>query len=300
MLCKGKVKGGKRCGRNAGEAGYCSAHDPNKLAAQARRKAALVKQRAQMDEVLNTIYQTCSAKGWRCRLSDQDKDTWRYATVSIEKTISSGSVIRNDVAGQLNLTIENGVKMSLDQTSFYGHGLKDLLEAIWNDLFKLPWLERPKKKTTPAGIDRVLKVIERFHTVATQLKRRYDGRETLRVTDEYDVQDLLHALLKVDFDDVRPEEYSPSKGGAASRLDFLLKVPKVVIEAKMTRKTLTDKKLGEELIIDIARYRAHPDCEALVCLVYDPEHNIRNPSGLERDLSRTEGPLAVHVVVVPK
>jgi hypothetical protein len=204
------------------------------------------------------------------------------------------------VSGRINLTVDGGIKLSLDKTSFYGHGLQDLVDAIWSDLYKLPWLESPKKKASPPSIDRVLTIANRIHTVATQIKRRFDGRETLRVSDEYDVQDLLHALLKIDFDDVRPEEYSPSKAGGASRLDFLLKAQKVVIEAKMARKTLTDKKLGEELIIDIARYRAHPDCETLVCLVHDPEHNIRNPSGLERDLSRRDGPLKVHVVVVPK
>lgn len=299
MLCKGKTKGGERCGRTAGKSGYCSTHDPEKLATQALRDKVLAKQRAQTDEVLNTIFQTCKAKGWRARLSDQDTHTWRFATVTVEKSAPSGRT-GDDVIGRMNLTCDGGVKISLDKTSFYGHGLRDLLDAIWSDLYKLPWLDSPKKKTAPAGIDRVLRVVDRFHTVATQNKRRYDGRETLRVTDEYDVQDLLHALLKVDFDDVRPEEYSPSKGGGASRLDFLLKAPKVVIEAKMASRTLTDKKIGEQLIIDIERYRAHPDCETLVCLVYDPDHNIRNPSGLERDLSRKDGPLTAHVVVVPK
>jgi hypothetical protein len=31
--------------------------------------------------------------------------------------------------------------------------------------------------------------------------------------DEYDVQDLLYALLRIFFDDVRPEEWTPSFAG---------------------------------------------------------------------------------------
>jgi hypothetical protein len=68
----------------------------------------------------------------------------------------------------------------------------------------------------------------------------------------------------------------------------------------MTREGLGDRKVGEELTIDIARYRAHPDCGELYCFVYDPEHRIENPVGLEQDLSRTEPPPVVRVYVRPQ
>jgi REase_DpnII-MboI len=50
--------------------------------------------------------------------------------------------------------------------------------------------------------------------------------------DEYDVQDSLHALLKLHFDDVRREEWTPSYAGSQSRMDFLLKREKIVVETK--------------------------------------------------------------------
>jgi len=40
--------------------------------------------------------------------------------------------------------------------------------------------------------------------MANTLKARHDGRSTLEITDEYDVQDLFTAMLKLHFDDVRP------------------------------------------------------------------------------------------------
>jgi hypothetical protein len=111
---------------------------------------------------------------------------------------------------------------------------------------------------------------------------------------------LLHALLKVLFDDVRPEEVAPSYAGASSRLDFLLKSEELVVEAKMASARLRDKTVGEQLIVDIQRYQSHPSCEKLICFVYDPEGCIRNPGGLENDLSGKNGRIEVLVVVAPR
>jgi len=53
-------------------------------------------------------------------------------------------------------------------------------------------------------------------------------------------------LLKIYFDDIRTEEWTPSRAGKASRMDFLLKKEKCVIEVKKTRKTLKGKEVGDE------------------------------------------------------
>ncbi|HEV2495658.1 MAG TPA: hypothetical protein VG204_21575 [Terriglobia bacterium] len=143
-------------------------------------------------------------------------------------------------------------------------------------------------------------VLRRFHVVARQLSRRRDDRTTLTIEDEYDVQDLLHAILRGLFDDVRPEEATPSYAGGSSRMDFLLKSEKTVVETKMASVKLRDKSIGEQLIIDIKRYQTHPDCRRLVCFVYDPNGDIKNPEGLEKDLSGKHGDLEVRVIVAPR
>jgi hypothetical protein len=135
----------------------------------------------------------------------------------------------------------------------------------------------------------VLAVCDRFHTIVKQLAQRRDGRPTLRIEDEYDVQDLLHALLRLYFDDIRPEEWTPSYGGGSSRMDFLLKGHEIAVEVKMTRKGLLAKEVSEQLIIDAAKYRQHPECKTLVCLVYDPAGLVKNPRGIERDLAKLSG-----------
>ncbi len=140
----------------------------------------------------------------------------------------------------------------------------------------------------------------RFHLVARQLRSRHNNRDTLNVEDEYDVQDLLHALLVLEFDDIRPEEWTPSYAGSSARMDFLLKQEQTVIEVKKTNPRLGAKEVGEQLIIDIIKYKHHPDCRALVCFVYDPEGRIANPRGIENDLSGDREGLVVRVIIAPR
>lgn len=152
----------------------------------------------------------------------------------------------------------------------------------------------------PDWLNLIEKLCLRFHAAARQLQSRHSDRDTITIEDEYDTQDLLHAILRLHFDDIREEEWTPSYAGAASRVDFLLKAEQIVIEVKKTRASMTAKRLGEELIIDCARYEKHPDCKTLVCFVYDPEGRIGNPVGIERDLESHQGRLKVRVIIAPK
>ncbi|MEQ1936590.1 MAG: hypothetical protein ABL962_22285, partial [Fimbriimonadaceae bacterium] len=149
------------------------------------------------------------------------------------------------------------------------------------------WPEQAVTQTTVAAPhEHLLQILDRFHLVVRQLRSRHAERATLSVADEYDVQDLLHALLKLHFDDVRPEEWTPSYAGGASRMDFILSEHNTAIEVKKTRPSMKSKELGDQLLIDIMRYKSHPNAKTLWCFVYDPEGLLPNPAGIERDLSR--------------
>lgn len=170
-----------------------------------------------------------------------------------------------------------------------------------------PWTERKKnlskalsESSSTDPLHLVIQICSRFHLVAKQLRSRHAGRATLDIEDEYDVQDLIHTLLRLFFDDIRPEEVCPSYAGSSSRMDFLLKDESIVVEIKKTRAGLGAKEVGNQLIEDIARYQSHPSCKTLVCFVYDPEGRVANPRGLENDLNRTEDDLVVKVIIVPK
>lgn len=148
-------------------------------------------------------------------------------------------------------------------------------------------------------LQRITNLCTRFHKIARQLSKRRAGRHPFEVENEYDVQDLIHALLWVDFEDVRPEENTPSHAGKSARMDFLLKREQIVIEIKMASTTLNGKDVGDQLAVDVQRYSKHPDCKILVCFIYDPDGHIANPRGLEQDLSREEPTLSVLVLVRP-
>ncbi len=164
------------------------------------------------------------------------------------------------------------------------------------------WADDPQGAASPEGqqIDILVQLLERFHIVVRQFKTRRSPREVFVIHDEYDVQYLLNAILKFHFDDIRPEEWTPSYAGGTSRMDFLLKSEKIVLEVKKTRDGLADKEVGEQLLVDIQRYQAHPDCKTLVCFVYDPDGIIRNPKGLENDLQSQAGSMITRVIIVPK
>lgn len=156
-------------------------------------------------------------------------------------------------------------------------------------------LEKPDKT-----ISLIETICNRFHIVARQLNVRHNNRPTLSIKDEYDVQDLLYALLALHFDDIRPEDVVPKHAGKSTRVDFLLKKEQIVIEVKKTRLGLESKEVGDQLILDIRRYQSHPDCKKLVCFVYDPEQLIDNPYELENDLTGKHNNLNVQVIVTPK
>ena len=155
-------------------------------------------------------------------------------------------------------------------------------------------------RNTQAAATLVRAICDRFTMAANALTERHDNRATISVTDEYDVQDLLGALLKLHFTDVRPEEWTPSYAGNASRMDFLLKPEHLVVEAKMTRKGLGQKELVTQLAEDILRYQSHQDCKTLICFVYDPAGKCSNPTALENDLTKNHGGLMAIVIVQPK
>ena len=113
------------------------------------------------------------------------------------------------------------------------------------------------------------------------------------------MQDLLHALLKIHFNNVRPEEWTPSFAGASARMDFLLHEHDIVIEVKKSRPSMTAKTVGDELLADIGRYKAHHGTKQLFCFIYDPEELLANPRGLERDLSKTHAELTVTCIIRP-
>lgn len=216
----------------------------------------------------------------------------------------------------LNAARENGIGMDLeeicqvpDEDMGFGFGPgagtfaeKAKLGELKDESYKLIMrmtekLKSPEAVSPPAPTAIIFRICDRFSRTAQRFSERQRDREPVTINDEYDVQYIFYGLLGLFFDDIRPEEYVPSYAGKNSRMDFLLKEEKIVIETKMTREGLRDGEVSDQLTIDIAHYKAHPDCKTLICFVYDPSHLIRNIAAIENDISGTYDGLEVRVLV---
>jgi len=146
----------------------------------------------------------------------------------------------------------------------------------------------------------IRKVCQRFHSVVRQLRLRKDYRPTIEVDDEYDLQDLLCALLKVEFDEVATDEWTPPYTGGASRTTLLVNRDQIAIVAKKTGPGLTTKELTDQVLADAAYYRTQGRCSTLFCFVYDPEGRIGSPKRLETTLTSVSEHCRIEVLVAPK
>lgn len=193
-----------------------------------------------------------SDRGTNYYLYSQKIERWKHrVNVFLKENIST------EVAANFNNESREQISLGLDlnETLYFSLNLgKSFLESIKDDIEQNPefWVSRfSKSKKNQSqlemnSIDIVRKICSRFHIVAKQLKdHRHEDRDTITIKDEYDVQDLLHALLKIFFDDIRPEECTPSYAGGSSRIDFLIKSKKMAIEVKKTRKGLRQKEIAD-------------------------------------------------------
>lgn len=149
-------------------------------------------------------------------------------------------------------------------------------------------------------LETLRRVCARFHLVARQLRLRKEYRPTLEINDEYDLQDLFYALLRLQFDEVGTEDWSPTYANGTRRTSYLLDWDKTVVVVKQTRSGLSSKDLAEQVAADKVHYSARPNGATLLCFIYDPEGRVGNPRGLEADLTSTEETYRVEVIVAPK
>jgi len=262
----------------------------------------LQKYQVDLEGILQRFRQT------RDSLFIADDDNYRLRAMVVEIS----DLLRDHVPGSaqhVSVIIDaynEGITNYLQSSSYASvRYIREQLGAVITRILRNPDLFRPVSQISVAKevtkrLDDLFNLVTKFHLIARQLRERYNRRQTLDVNDEYDVQDLMHALLRLHFDDIRPEEWAPSYAGSASRTDFLLPEINTVIEIKKTRQGLDARKIGEQLIVDIAKYKSHPQCKRLICFVYDPDGRIANPAGIEADLNNSGNGIDVTVLILPK
>ncbi len=139
-----------------------------------------------------------------------------------------------------------------------------------------------------AGRDRfaqLMQILNNFPVIERGMSNRERGRPPFVVENEYDVQDLLYALIRAVFDDVKREEWTPKRAGSAKRIDMLIGSIGVAVETKYVRDKKHASKIADELMVDIECYHGRPECRHLIALVIDPARHIPDPAQFGDDLS---------------
>lgn len=118
--------------------------------------------------------------------------------------------------------------------------------------------------------------------------RSRKGKAPYEIADEYDVQDLLHAVLRAYLKYSVHEDTLPKVAGAKSgRADVSIEQLGVLIEVKYVHGPEDQKRLFEEYSQDLVLYAAWPHLKTLIYLVFNSA-DLRDSEALEKLSSRQE------------
>lgn len=173
-------------------------------------------------------------------------------------------------------TIYNSDDFSLDE-------IKTVLQQFLTsdndlDVIDLYILETIHKKNLDvrfcnySAVDTVLRILNNFsNSIKKITSDRYNKRDGIKINDEYDVQDMLFALLKGFFHDLEREDPVSKLAGRSSRIDLVVRSQGIMIEVKMIKEKDTDhKKVIQELKVDMINYAEWKDLKHLILFTYDP------------------------------
>lgn len=160
-------------------------------------------------------------------------------------------------------------------------------------------LEGQTYVTMPSSVEQVLEVIIRgLRRSCYPLRNRRANIPSLTFDNEYDYQDLLHALMAPWIRDIRREDYVAKYLGTNKRVDFYLPDYSIIIELKYVRDRAHARKVGDELSIDIMHYQKHPGCKQLWVVIADPNELLDNPGGMQNDLVESTSNISVRPLVL--
>jgi hypothetical protein len=159
-----------------------------------------------------------------------------------------------------------------------------------------PWSRKSEQGAGADPMASLERLLRRLPLVIRQLRSRHGNRPTFQVKDERDLEDLLRALLPIFFDDIRPENRTPSYD-SGTRTDFRLKQEGIVLTIKRAPTRDCEKQLGEQLQEDVNHYERDGSCRVLLGFVHDPEGFLRDPGQLELMWSKPQDRLELHCVI---
>src|SRR5208283_257784 len=157
-----------------------------------------------------------------------------------------------------------------------------------------PWTKTPAPAPDPLGV--VEPLLRRLPRMVRELRLRHGDRPPFVVKDERDLEDLLRALLPLHFDQVRPENRTPSYA-PGTRMDFVLATEGLAVTVKQTIVGVPENALTTQWREDVGYYEQRGGVRMLLGLVYDPQGQVMDPGSMEIAWSRSAGDLKLHCVI---
>jgi hypothetical protein len=141
----------------------------------------------------------------------------------------------------------------------------------------------------PPDTEMVVQLCKRLPQAARILATRSrKGKTPYEITDEYDVQDLLHAVLRAYLKYSVQEDPLPKMAGAKSgRADVSIEEIGVLIEVKYVHGPEDQKRLFEDYSQDLVLYSQWSHLKTLVFLIYNSA-DLRDAEAFEKLASTQE------------
>lgn len=136
----------------------------------------------------------------------------------------------------------------------------------------------------PAPDEKMVELLCRRLPQAARIlaNRSRNGKSPYEIRDEYDVQDLLHALLRAYLKYSVQEDPLPKIAGAkSSRVDISIQELGVLIEVKYVHGPEDQKRLFEEYSQDLVLYAQWPHLKTLMYLIYNSS-DLRDAEAFEK------------------
>lgn len=128
----------------------------------------------------------------------------------------------------------------------------------------------------------IVRLCERLPAAARILSKRRKGKRAYEVKDEYDVHDLLHALIRGYLKySVQEEPLGKIAGAVSGRADIAIEELGAIIEVKFARGPQDQQKLIDEFSNDLLLYTKWVHLGHFIYLVYNSQ-DLRDPEAMEK------------------
>ena len=155
------------------------------------------------------------------------------------------------------------------------------IQTILDELEQTKRLAMPESKAAKGDLELILKLCRRLPQAQKCLSNRRFNKPAFIVADEYDAQDLLHALLKAYFKYSVQEQPLGKLAGAASRADLAIEELETLVELKYARGPIDQQRIVKELAEDVLLYTACHWLKHFVYVVVNSQ-DLRDPEALEK------------------